>query len=77
MSGLPEVDVEDLRANTEYQGYTPSSPQIQWFWRAVRLVGYSRIGLISSPRSFMCLSSPSSLLAILNFCLSCSFHYDY
>jgi E3 ubiquitin-protein ligase HUWE1 len=36
MSGLPEVDVDDLRAHTEYQGYTVSSPPIQWFWRAVR-----------------------------------------
>jgi E3 ubiquitin-protein ligase HUWE1 len=36
MSGLPEVDIDDLRSNTEYSNYTPSSPQIQWFWRAVR-----------------------------------------
>ena len=36
MSGLPEVDIDDLRSNTEYGGYTSSSPQIQWFWRAVR-----------------------------------------
>jgi E3 ubiquitin-protein ligase HUWE1 len=33
ISGLPDVDLEDLRANTDYVGYTPSSPQIQWFWR--------------------------------------------
>eukprot|EP00049_Salpingoeca_infusionum_P010474 m.180003 g.180003 ORF g.180003 m.180003 type:complete len:510 (+) comp14651_c3_seq1:981-2510(+) len=36
ISGLPEVDIEDLRANTEYRSYSSSSPQIQWFWRAVR-----------------------------------------
>ena len=37
ISGIPEVDVDDLRANTEYAvGYSLSSPQIQWFWRAVR-----------------------------------------
>lgn len=35
ISGLPEVDLDDLRANTLYSTYTPSSPQIQWFWRAV------------------------------------------
>lgn len=35
ISGLPEVDIEDLRANTIYSTYTASSPQIQWFWRAV------------------------------------------
>ncbi len=37
ISGLPEVDIDDLKANTEYgAGYTATSPQIQWFWRAVR-----------------------------------------
>lgn len=35
ISGLPEIDVDDLRANTEYRGYEPDSPQIVWFWRAV------------------------------------------
>ena len=25
----------DLRANTEYQGYSPTSPVIRWFWEAV------------------------------------------
>ncbi|KAI9282573.1 hypothetical protein BY458DRAFT_467864 [Sporodiniella umbellata] len=36
ISGLPDIDVDDWKANTEYQGYTFQSPQIQWFWRAVR-----------------------------------------
>ncbi|KAL4919991.1 hypothetical protein BDW62DRAFT_29548 [Aspergillus aurantiobrunneus] len=36
ISGLPEVDVDDWKANTEYHNYSASSPQIQWFWRAVR-----------------------------------------
>ncbi|KAK9246420.1 hypothetical protein V1506DRAFT_457070 [Lipomyces tetrasporus] len=39
ISGLPDIDVDDWRNNTvyvEYQNYSPSSPQIQWFWRAVR-----------------------------------------
>jgi len=36
MCGLPNVDREDLRSNTEYCGtYTRDSPQIQWFWRCV------------------------------------------
>ena len=30
--GLPEIDTDDLRANTEYTGYTPSSPVVQYFW---------------------------------------------
>jgi E3 ubiquitin-protein ligase HUWE1 len=36
ISGLPEIDVDDWKSNTEYHQYTASSPQIQWFWRAVR-----------------------------------------
>lgn len=36
ISGLPEIDVDDWKGNTEYHNYTASSPQIQWFWRAIR-----------------------------------------
>ncbi|KAK7203014.1 hypothetical protein BZA70DRAFT_242056, partial [Myxozyma melibiosi] len=36
ISGLPDIDVDDWRNNTVYQNYSASSPQIQWFWRAVR-----------------------------------------
>ncbi|PYH80925.1 hypothetical protein BO82DRAFT_403035 [Aspergillus uvarum CBS 121591] len=36
ISGLPEIDVDDWKVNTEYHNYSASSPQIQWFWRAVR-----------------------------------------
>lgn len=36
ISGLPEIDVDDWKNNTEYHNYNASSPQIQWFWRAVR-----------------------------------------
>ena len=36
ISGLPEIDVDDWKNNTEYQGYTLASAPIQWFWRCVR-----------------------------------------
>lgn len=36
ISGLPEIDVDEWKANTEYHNYTAASPQIQWFWRAIR-----------------------------------------
>ncbi|VDN03027.1 unnamed protein product [Thelazia callipaeda] len=36
ISGLPNVDIDDLCANTEYKTYTKSSCQIQWFWKALR-----------------------------------------
>ncbi|KAF9935205.1 hypothetical protein FBU30_006290 [Linnemannia zychae] len=36
ISGLPDIDVDEWKNNTEYQNYTQASPQIQYFWRAVR-----------------------------------------
>lgn len=36
ISGLPDIDVGDWQANTTYNNYSPSSEQIQWFWRAVK-----------------------------------------
>ncbi|KAI9760741.1 MAG: GTPase-activating protein [Chaenotheca gracillima] len=36
ISGLPDIDVDDWKNNTEYHNYSASSAQIQWFWRAVR-----------------------------------------
>ncbi|KAM0286056.1 hypothetical protein ACHAQH_001064 [Verticillium albo-atrum] len=36
ISGLPDIDIDDWKSNTEYHNYTPSTQQIQWFWRAVR-----------------------------------------
>lgn len=36
ISGLPEIDVDDWKANTEYHNYNAHSPQVTWFWRIVR-----------------------------------------
>lgn len=36
ISGLPDIDLDDLRANTEYSGYSAASPIIQWFWEVVQ-----------------------------------------
>ncbi|XVE96691.1 hypothetical protein REPUB_Repub02eG0244500 [Reevesia pubescens] len=36
ISGLPEIDLDDLKANSEYTGYTSASPVIQWFWEVVK-----------------------------------------
>ncbi|KAI1431794.1 hypothetical protein GGR50DRAFT_697649 [Xylaria sp. CBS 124048] len=36
ISGLPDVNIDDWKSNTEYHNYTPSSSQIQWFWRALK-----------------------------------------
>eukprot|EP01025_Chloroclados_australasicus_P025412 TRINITY_DN25382_c0_g1_i2.p1 TRINITY_DN25382_c0_g1~~TRINITY_DN25382_c0_g1_i2.p1 ORF type:complete len:386 (+),score=37.31 TRINITY_DN25382_c0_g1_i2:150-1160(+) len=35
ISGLPSIDIDDLRANTEYHGYTAASTVVQWFWEIV------------------------------------------
>ncbi len=35
ISGLPNIDIEDLKANTTYSKYQPASPQVQWFWQAL------------------------------------------
>jgi len=39
ISGLPEIDIDDLKQNTEYVGYTATSPAITNFWRAVESFG--------------------------------------
>jgi E3 ubiquitin-protein ligase HUWE1 len=46
ISGLPEVDVDDLRANTEYTGYTAASPVVQWFWELVREMDKQDLALL-------------------------------
>ncbi|XP_022932377.1 E3 ubiquitin-protein ligase UPL1 isoform X1 [Cucurbita moschata] len=36
ISGLPEIDLDDLKANTEYTVYTAASSVVQWFWEVVK-----------------------------------------
>ncbi|XP_057442422.1 E3 ubiquitin-protein ligase UPL1-like [Lotus japonicus] len=40
ISGLPDIDLDDLRANTDYSGYSAASPVIQWFWEVIQ--GFSK-----------------------------------
>ncbi|CAH8630885.1 unnamed protein product [Dicrocoelium dendriticum] len=35
ISGLPNIDITDLKANTTYSKYQSNSPQIEWFWSAL------------------------------------------
>ena len=46
ISGLPEIDVDDLRGNTEYTGYTPAAKQIQWFWQVVAELSKEDLALL-------------------------------
>ena len=32
MSGLPTINLEDLKANVDYMGYQPNDDVIRWFW---------------------------------------------
>ncbi|CAK9186569.1 unnamed protein product [Ilex paraguariensis] len=40
ISGLPDIDLDDMRVNTEYSGYSAASPVIQWFWEVAH--GFSK-----------------------------------
>lgn len=46
ISGLPEIDVADLRANTEYTGYTAASTVVQWFWEIVSALDKEDLALL-------------------------------
>lgn len=35
ISGLPEIDLMDLKENTEYHNYSKDSNQIIWFWEVL------------------------------------------
>lgn len=35
ISGLPEIDIDDLKANTEYHNFTKDSPTILWLWEVL------------------------------------------
>jgi len=39
ISGLPDIDIDDLRNNTDYRGYTAESQFIKWFWQVVTEFG--------------------------------------
>ena len=38
--GMPEIDIDDLQANTEYRRYRESDDVIVWFWSTLR--GFSK-----------------------------------
>lgn len=44
ISGLPDFKVADLKAHTNYNGYTPSSPQILWFWEIMETLDRTEKG---------------------------------
>jgi E3 ubiquitin-protein ligase HUWE1 len=35
ISGMPDIDVEDLKKNTDYVGWKATDTQIEWFWNII------------------------------------------
>ncbi|KAG7395551.1 hypothetical protein PHYBOEH_003640 [Phytophthora boehmeriae] len=35
ISGMPEIDIDDLKANTEYANFKPTDAVIRWFWNVL------------------------------------------
>ncbi len=35
ISGTPDIDINDLKANTEYQNFNENDITIKWFWKAI------------------------------------------
>ncbi|KAL6759433.1 hypothetical protein V8C86DRAFT_3013524 [Haematococcus lacustris] len=46
ISGLPDIDVADLRANTLYMGYSNTAPQIRWFWEVISELGREELAQV-------------------------------
>eukprot|EP01114_Cavostelium_apophysatum_P006773 TRINITY_DN1823_c0_g1_i4.p1 TRINITY_DN1823_c0_g1~~TRINITY_DN1823_c0_g1_i4.p1 ORF type:complete len:3344 (-),score=945.09 TRINITY_DN1823_c0_g1_i4:44-10075(-) len=46
ISGLPDIDIDDLRKNTEYRGYTIDSPTVQWWWQVISEFGQEEKALL-------------------------------
>lgn len=36
ISGLPDIDIIDLKENTDYQGWKATDPEIEWFWNIMQ-----------------------------------------
>lgn len=68
ISGLSFIDLNDLRANTIYQGYDSQSPQIVWFWEVLeemdqnRLATFLQVSGMDVYGRFLCLLSCLSLV---------------
>eukprot|EP00918_Siedleckia_nematoides_P015819 GHVU01034184.1.p1 GENE.GHVU01034184.1~~GHVU01034184.1.p1 ORF type:complete len:613 (+),score=132.88 GHVU01034184.1:200-1840(+) len=43
LSGLPHIDLKDLRANTEYSNYSPDDQVIRWFWEVLGELGQTHL----------------------------------
>lgn len=44
ISGLPDYQIADLKAHTNYNGYNRNSPQIVWFWEIMETLNRTEKG---------------------------------
>ncbi|GKB28152.1 E3 ubiquitin protein ligase UPL1-like protein isoform X1 [Tanacetum coccineum] len=59
ISGLPEINLNDLQANTEYSGYTAASNAVTWFWEVVK--AFNKEDRASSTGRFQVIASFNQL----------------
>ena len=45
ISGLPEIDLADLEANTDYNNFKASEPQVVWFWNVMKTLTHEEKAL--------------------------------
>lgn len=35
IGGIPDLDIDDWKKNTEYKNYAENEPVVQWFWKCI------------------------------------------
>ena len=45
ISGMPSIDLADLKANTEYHGCGLRDPLVQWFWNVLHSLSQEELAL--------------------------------
>jgi E3 ubiquitin-protein ligase HUWE1 len=46
IAGLPDFDLDDLKANIDFRGYNIESPQIVWFFEIIETFTKSEMALL-------------------------------
>lgn len=46
IAGLPDFDMDDLKANIDYKGYLSTSPQAVWFFEIIEEYSKSDLALL-------------------------------
>lgn len=74
ISGLPDIDLDDLRAHTEYHSYKATDPEIGYFWNVLKsfskqekalflqfVTGTSKVNCLFLCANFVCFDCKTSL----------------